>query len=218
MTVRVWAVKVGELKPLSRGGLLWLAARCAMRVEPWIPPGAESPWHDGLEHVAAAAISKPARSDVARLLGSELSNRGAAACNRLAATDEALGRCMNYAALTLATALDATALDAGPDLKKTVIDSAKLSASIAAVLAHAGRVRVRKGEDPVDVACLAIWDAIRADIKALAEGTLELEVATDRLGALRTHAPLWVGGRPAWAVPIASLPTSSSRTPRRRGR
>lgn len=199
MTVREWALKVGELKPLSRGGLLLLTARCAIRVEPWLPPGADALWHEGLTHVAAAAFNDPAPSKPAAILARELSNRGAAACNLLTATDEPLGRCMNYAASTLAVAVEATSLDAGPTLKRAVIASAKMSASIAGVLAHAGRVRVATGEDPVAIACVAIWDAIRADITAVAGAIPELEVASDRIRALREHAALWVDGPPDWA-------------------
>lgn len=199
MTLRVWALKVGELKPLSRGGLLLLTARCAMRVEPWLPPGADALWHEGLTHVVGAAFNEPAPSKPAVILARELSNRGASACNLLAATDEPLGRCMNYAAVTLAAAVEATNLDAGPTLKKAVIASAKLSASIAGVLAHAGRVRVPTGKDPVAIACVAMWDAIRADIPAVAAASSELEIARDRIGALREHAALWVDRPPDWA-------------------
>jgi len=56
MSLRVWALKPGELKPLSRAGLVLLAARCALRVEPcffvwWVdaPAKARSAWSDGLD-------------------------------------------------------------------------------------------------------------------------------------------------------------------------
>jgi len=199
MSLRVWALKVGELRPLSRAGLLLLSARCAMRVEPWLPPGMGALWQDGLEQVASAAFEMPARSNPATTLARALSNRGAQACHRLAPTDEPLGRCMNYATQTFAAAVEASALEAGPALKKAVIDSAKLSASVAGVLAHAGRIRVPTGQDPVDVACVAMWDAIRADIPMLAAVTSELETATSRVQALRELAPLWPGRAPAWA-------------------
>jgi hypothetical protein len=198
MTLRVWALKIGELRPLSRGGLLLLTVRCAMRVEPWLPPGLDALWLDGFEHVASTAFEMPARSNPATTLARALSNRGAEACNRLAPTDEPLGRCMNYATQTLAAAVRAAGLEAGPVLKKAVIDSAKLSASVAGVLAHAGRVRVATGNDPVAVACVAMWDAIRADIPVLAAVTSELGTAANRVQALRELAPLWPGRAPAW--------------------
>ena len=201
MTLQVWALKVGELKPLSRGGLLLLAARCAIRVEPWLPPGADALWHLGLTHVAAVAFDAPAPSKPAAKLARELSNRGAKASSLLAATDEPLGQCMNYAALALGAAVEATSLDGGSTLKKAVLASAKLSASIAAVLGHAGRVRVPTGKDPVAVACVAIWDAIRADITSVAAASADLEIAKDRIRALREHAALWVGRPPRWASP-----------------
>jgi hypothetical protein len=199
MSLRIWAIKIGELKPLSRGGLLFLSVRCAMRVEPWLPKGVTTLWREGLEYVATAAFDRPTNSDVARDLARELSDRGAAACNRLQVTDEPLGQCMNYTTLTLATAVEAASLDAGPALKKAVIDSAKLSASIPAVLAHAKRIIAPPGQDPVEVACLAIWNAIRADIPSVAVATSELETAKDRIGSLRRCAPLWVGRTPTWA-------------------
>jgi hypothetical protein len=200
MAVRVSALRVGELKPLSRGGLLLLAARCAMRVEPWMPPGTTTLWRKGLTFVAAAAFSAPTHSRDAAKLERELSDRGADACNRLDATDEPLGQCMNYATSTLGAAVEATALDMGAPLKKAVLDAAMLSKSIGAVLAHAGRVRGRlpRGLDAVDVAVLAFWDAIRTDIPVIAARTGELETAKDRVEALRKLAPLWTGRPPGW--------------------
>jgi hypothetical protein len=106
---------------------------------------------------------------------------------------------MNYATLTLAAAIKATSLDLGTPLKKAVIESAKLSASIAGVLAHAERSVVPVGEDPVEVACLAIWNAIRADIPTVAAAASELNTAKDRVAALRKCAPLSGGGIPDWA-------------------
>jgi hypothetical protein len=170
-----------------------------MRVEPWLPPGTDALWRKGLGYVATAAFDKPARSKAAMTLADELSERGTIACNRLEVTDAPLGRCMSYTTQTLATAIEATNLDVGPALKKAVIDAAKLSASIAAILAHAKRIVVPSGQDPVDVACLAIWNSIRADIPAVAVATAELEAAKDRIAALRKCAPLWVGRTPAWA-------------------
>lgn len=191
MTMRVWALKVGELKPLSRAGLLLLMARCAQRVEPWLPPGADALWNEALDVVVGAAFDGPPRANAKTMrLARELSNRGATACNRLAATDNPLGRCRNYATSTLANAVKASTLEALPELKKAAIESAKLSASIAGVLAHAGRIKVPRGQDPVAVACVAIWDVIRADIPRLAVATSEIEIAKKRVRALRESAPV----------------------------
>jgi hypothetical protein len=200
MAVRSVALKVGELKPLSRPGLLLLAARCAVRVEPWMPPGSATLWREGLAYVTTAAFSAPPRSKEASKLERKLSDRGADACNRLDAPDEPLGQCMNYATSTLGAAALATSLDMGAPLKKAVLDAAMLSKSIGAVLAHAGRVRGRRppGLDAVDVAVLAFWDAIRRDIPGLAARTSELETAKDRVEVLRKLAPLWVGRPPSW--------------------
>ena len=74
------------------------------------------------------------------------------------------------------------------------------SASIAGVLAHAGRVVVPIGKDPVEVACLAMWDAIRADIPVVATVASDLETAKHRVAALRKCAPLWFDGMPDWAT------------------
>src|SRR6185503_4319418 len=156
MTLRIWAIKPAELKQLPRERLLLLGARCAMRVEPWLPADAETTWSRGLEYVVASAFSE--------------SDWGAIACNTMSSVDEALGQCMNYTMQTLARAIDAASVDFGAPMKKVIIEVAKLSASIAAVLAHAGRVKVPPGADAVDVACVAMWDAIRADIPVLAGG------------------------------------------------
>ena len=144
MSLRIWALKIGELKPLSRGGLLLLSARCAMRVEPWLPQCVDALWREGLEYVTTAAFDEPA-------------------------------------------------------LKKAIINSAKLSASIPAVLAHAERIVVPTGQNPVEIACLEMWNAIRVDILAVAKATLDIEAAKDRINSLRTCAPLWVDRTPTWA-------------------
>ena len=107
---------------------------------------------------------------------------------------------MNYATQTLARAIDATSLDVGLPMKKMIIETAKLSASIAGVLAHAGRIDVPPGADAVDVACVAMWDAIRADIPVLAGGTSDFKNAKERVQALRACAALWVGSASGWAT------------------
>jgi len=197
VTLRIWAIKPRELKPLSRDGLLLLTARCAMRVEPWCPPGAEAPWSDALEHIASAAFAEPSGA-AATELARELMSRGARAEDQLASTDEPLGRCMNYATSALASGVKATALEAGAALDKVVIESAKMSGSIAGVLAHAGRVPVSRGEEAVELACTTLWSAIRADIPVIAAATPALETARTRVAALRELAPLWVDRAPAW--------------------
>jgi hypothetical protein len=199
MTLRIWVIKSGELDPLSRADLLLLGARCAMRVEPWSPRDTRALWSLGLEHVVASAFSE-AEAGAASTLRRGLSDRGASACNALASTDEPLGRCTNYATQTLARAIDATCLGVGAPMKKAIVETAKLSASIAGVLAHAGRIDAPAGADAVDVACLAMWDAIRADIRALAGASSSLESAEDRSLALRECAPLWVGDVPRWVT------------------
>lgn len=191
MSVKAWALRPTEVKALSRAAMLRLAARCAMRVEPWTPPGAAAPWKRGLAHVCRVASTAPAGD---AQLARELQDLGARACNRLDATDEPLGRSINYAGLALALALEASALDVGPALTKTVIDGAKYAASIAAVLAHAGRVRVAGGKDPVEVACTTMWDAIRADIPVVAAAPARLDAR-----GVRALAPLWPRRTPAWA-------------------
>lgn len=199
MTVKALALKPGELKLLTREGRLLLAARCALRVEPWRPPGADRLWDDGLALVVAAAwATPPAALDVAARARA-LTDRGALASHRLAATDEPLGRCHNHAMATLAAAIEACAAVEPAALAKGVIGAAKLAASIAAIWAHAGRVRVHG--DPVDLACTAAWDAIRADLKPLAANVDSIAAEPDRVAALRTLQPLWPGGAPAWAAP-----------------
>ncbi len=199
MTLRIWALKVSELKPLSRAGRLLLAVRCALRVAPW---GRELPgtlWSEGLDHVTRLAFQPPDGSGQSETLAHELLDQGANLCNGLAGDDEVLGECSNHAACTLAAAVETTILEDGPALKKAVLDIAKQSASIPAVLAHAGCVPTQPGADPVDVACLAIWNAIREDVAIVAANTPALETADQRLVMLRDCAPLWLGSTPEWA-------------------
>ncbi len=135
MTLKAWAVKPGELRRLTRGPRLVWAARCAMRVEAWRPPGVEADWDAGLARVVAAVAAAPGNVEVAALARA-LNDRGARASNQRDGTaDEAVGRCMNYATQALAGALAATAVADGPALAKAVIDVAKLAGSIPAVLA-----------------------------------------------------------------------------------
>ena len=199
MGLREWAVKPGELRALSRGGLLLFSARCAMRVEPWMPAEAAPLWEESLRFVVRAAFATAPACDVPRWRA--LSNLGARACGRLAAADEPLGQCMNCATLTLATAVEAAGAEARPIVLKHVIYAAKCSASIAAVWAHAGRVVAGKGQDAVELASTTTWAAIRADIAPLAVGAAALEHAADALETLRQLAPLWEGVPPPWATP-----------------
>jgi hypothetical protein len=203
MSLRVWAIQLGDLKGSSRAGLLFATARFALRVEPWVPPGAEGPWRDAIGWLAASATGDPTDAKVARRVARAIGDLGATACNRLDGTDEPLGRCMNYATSTLATGVEATTLPLGPALKKEVILAAKLSASIGAVLAHAGRVVAPDGSDPVDHASAASWSAIRADLGSIRAAESALAAAADRVTALRELAPPWRDGTPSW-VPRSS--------------
>jgi len=200
MTLRVWALKNGELKPLSRSGKILLTARCAMRVEPWMPPRMITLWRKGLKHVVTNGLNGHECAVSAPTLAREISDRGAIACNRLEATDEPLGQCMSYAASTLAESIEASMLSSGPTLKKAVIHCAKLSASIAAILAHAGRVKVPRQQDPVELACVEMWDAIRADISTIATASTKIESARNPVRALRESSSLWPGVMPKWAL------------------
>ncbi len=199
MSVKAWSLKIGELKSLKRDGLLLLAARCAMRVEAWRPPEGREACTRGVAYVVKAAFAPPTRHD--RALFREISDAGAKVCNRLEATDSPFGQCVNYSTNTLSAGVAATAAVELPKLKKEVMDCAKLSASIAAVLAHAGRAPAPRGKDPVEVAAGAIWAAIRADIPVLAARASEVEAASDPVAALRELAPLWPAGTPTW-VPV----------------
>ncbi len=199
MSLRAWAVKPGELRPLSRAGLLLLAARCAMRAEPWRAPGLDRGWRAGLAHLLAAASRPPAPpTAAARALARRIQDAGATACNRLDGTDgEALGRCHNHASNVLEVALEATSLQ-DRALVRALVDIAKLANSIPAVLAHAGLVRAPRGASAIDAACTYVWDATRADVAALARATDRVIAARDRAAALRRVAPLWPGRAPAW--------------------
>jgi hypothetical protein len=193
MSVKKWAIKPGELKPLSRSSLLIWAARNAMRTEAWRPPGVKSSWDAALRLLVARAFDDADRAKV-KPLARDLGDRGADACNRRdGKPTEALGQCMNYATQTLGCALAATLLPDGPALAKALIDVAKYAGSIPAVLAHAGLVRAPKGNDPVDVAALAMWSAMRTDLAACAAITAPLSASR-----ARTLAPLWPPGALAW--------------------
>jgi hypothetical protein len=162
-----------------------------MRVEPWMPSGASAAWRKGLDPVARVATAAPV---AAAALARTIQDKGALASNRLDGKDDLRAECVNYAGLTLATAIEAAALD-GPTLTRAVIDAAKYAASIAALHGHAGRVKVAKSKDAVEIASLAMWDAIRADLPLLAAAGDKLDAR-----ALRVLAPLWPKRPPAWAT------------------
>jgi len=193
--MREWVLKPGEMKPLARSGMLLLASRCALRVEPWIPKNGKALWRDNLAFVVAEALAPPTDPKDAAKRARALSDCGADACNRLDSTDEPLGHAMAYAMTTLATAVEATALDER-GVRKLVIDAAKYSASLFAVWAHAGRVKVRKGQDAVEVSAKVVWGAIRHDIAFMnvLQARPPVKVADIRL-------PVWQGAAPIWAAP-----------------
>ncbi len=96
-------------------------------------------WDQALEHVVSAAFA-PGRPQPR--LARALADRGADACNR--ATDEPLGRCMNYATETLSLAVAAADLQELAPLKKQI----KMAAAIPPVVA-AALPSVEKARDPV---------------------------------------------------------------------
>jgi hypothetical protein len=184
-------LRPSELAARSRGDLLILAARLVLRVEPWRPEEAAACWEEELAAVIAAAGG----AAIADAAGREraLLDLGARACNRLERVDAPRGRAADHALCALAAAVAATAAPP-PALRRAIIDCAKQSASIPALLAHAGRIRARGG-DAVDVACAAVWNAIRADVARVAGAG---ETLRD-LPAVRAAWPLWPGRTPAWA-------------------
>ena len=163
MSVKQWAIKAGEVKPLDRAGLLLLGARFALRCAPWVPAGAETSLRAVLAGVVQAAAAGTVLPAALRTERRALSDRGAMACNRLSATDEPAGRAHNYAAQVLtAVAQGADALER-PTTLKSVLEAAKYAGSIAAIWAHAGRVHEAQGtgQNPVDHACERTWAALR---------------------------------------------------------
>lgn len=148
MSVRAWAIKPGELKPLSAEARVAFLVRCSQRVEPWVPKRAKKSFREGL-----AALAAGRRDEV---LATELQNLGAAASNAL--DGDPLGECHNYATLVLSSALLA-------ETTKDIIEVAKFVGSIAAVLAHAGLTK-----EPLDVVAVEMWDSIRGDARVLADG------------------------------------------------
>jgi hypothetical protein len=201
MSLREWAVKPAELRALSRSGMMLFCARCAMRVEPWVPKSATKLFAQEVAFVVDAAFAAPFDKGALRKREIALGDLGVTAFNDLKDTDAALGRCMSYATQTLATALDAATTDDRKVALNVAISSAKLSASIPAVWAHAGRVHARDGRSAVDLACTSAWAAIRSDIAAVEARLPNVERAQDRVKALRAIARLWPGRAPAWAVP-----------------
>lgn len=188
MALRLWSLEQSELRALAREGLLLLAVRCAMRVEPWRAPGLARDWRAGLAQVVASASSTPLDPSATRALARRIQEAGAIACNRLDGTArEALGRCHSYASSALAMSLEASALEGRP-LAGALIYVAKLANSIPAVLAHAGRIRAPHGKSAVDHAAAIAWDATRRDVAALAAG------AGERI----LRAPRWPARAPAW--------------------
>lgn len=153
MSLKTWAIKPGELRGLERDALLRLMTRFCERVAPWAPPGP-------LFQKELKRLQRGDGTDL-RARVRALADAGAMACNRLEATDEPKGRCLNYAASTLSTALECLALPMGAPLKKQVILCAKLAASIPAVLAHAHE------PSRVDERCVEFWELLRSDVRDL---------------------------------------------------
>ena len=196
MSLRNLALKPGELKALSRSGLLLFAARCALRVEPCLrlwwpdpPAGIRTTWTRNLDFLVAAASTPRVPRVAAR--SRSLSNAGAQAGRRFDSKDETRGRCLNYVFLTLSAGVETAALvDRAAAVKSTIL-TAKYSASIPAILAHAGRITTPG--DPVDTACGIVWNAIRVDVKLLGGEPPAMD-----LPALRRIAPFWPDPAPSW--------------------
>ena len=199
MSVREWSIKPGELRALSRGDLLLFGVRCAMRVEKWKPKGIASIWTEGLRWVVGHALAETAGRRDGKKLALDIGNAGVVACNRLEDRDEPRGRCINYSTDTLSTTISATLSVDRKHVLREVIIAAQLSASIPAVLAHAGRIATRG--DVVKTACLRTWAEIKADARELEGQSIALRTSKQPVKALRALAPLWRGDEPSWASP-----------------
>jgi hypothetical protein len=184
VSLKIWALKSSELKGMTRTGLLLFGCRCAMRVESWIPPKSNKLWMRGLAHVTSS-IDSPIDVRDTEQLERDLSNCGAMALNQFSDTDEPRGQCMNYATQTLAMVVYATTIKDEKKLKKAIIDTAKFSASIPAILAHANRITAPDGENPVDFACVTMWDAIRSDIQMINDVSSSFITLRNRVNVLR---------------------------------
>lgn len=60
MSLRLWAIRPSELRPLNRTGLMIFAVRCCLRVEAFAPPSLGDRWTDGLRR---ALSHDPATED-----------------------------------------------------------------------------------------------------------------------------------------------------------
>lgn len=205
MSMRIWAVKPGELKALSRSDLLIFSVRCARRAEPWRPAAVAALWDQCLAHVLSSLRET---STTSKELAQRLMDTNTAVAERMRAPDPLLARCMNHAGVALGIAVRACELTPGPALTKAAIEAAKMACSIPAVLAHGGRVAVANGENPVEVAATTIWNATRADVAAIAP----LSATPTTVGEVRDLAPLWPGGPPPDWVP-ATIDTWMARPP-----
>lgn len=203
MSVKAWAIKPGEVKPLDRAGLLLLGARVALRVGPWVHGPAVPHFQAVLAGVVQAAVTGAVLDVALQAERRGLADLGARICNRLDATDEPRGRAHNYAHQVLvAVSQGADALDRATVLK-SALEAAKYAGSIAAIWGHAGRVLEVLGtpHDPVDYACGLTWAALRADVALIVCEREALLAAPDPLAALLALAPHWPEPPPSWAAP-----------------
>lgn len=210
MTVAAFVLRPSEVSSLDVAGLLLLSARVALRVQPWLPRGADLLADRALDRVVAAARGAPLARATFNELHARISYLGARAAN----VDAVDGYRNNYAALAVCNALIATQQTERKPLVKAIVDGAKYACSIAAGLAHDKRVTEAAPEQStlVDFVCERTWSQIRRDIAligALAPtadkrdanpGAASLEAITDAR-ALRELAPLWDDPGPSWAAP-----------------
>lgn len=205
MSVKQWAIKAGEVKALDRAGLLLFGARVSLRVEPWVPSGALDRFRSLLEALVRAGLAGEVLEAGLMPERRKLRDQGALACNRLAASDEPVGRAHNYATSVLATVLEGADAPARNDTRKHVLEAAKYAGSIAAIWGHAGRVVevAGTGLNPVDFACEQTWAALREDLALIVLHREALAAALDPLADLKALAPLWPLPAPSWSGPSA---------------
>lgn len=202
MSVQQWSIKPGELRGLPGPVLALFAGRAALRVAAFVPATVRAQWRAQLNWLIAAAGTgvgldqAPSRRQTLSNLGAQHSQR------RDGTAEEVQGRCMLYALLTLAIAVDVVA---APDLtaaKRLAIAAARHAASIPAVLAHAGQLRAPDGVDPVTHGCVTLWTALRGDLAGARQWSpATLRDAPDPLAALRNVQPLWPADPPDWLPP-----------------
>lgn len=185
MSATPFKLRAGELKQFDRAGIVVVAVRLALRVEPFVRQENLTVWRSSVDAVVLAP-AEPLPAEQAAAMARQLSDISTLAVSR--GSTAMADVCGKSAGDAVVGALDVAAAIDRPAAVKAVIATASYAGNIPAKLAHDGFTDERSHRSGIDAIAGAYWDAVREDHRVIAPLLLPNTVLT--LAQITALAPL----------------------------